>query len=44
MVPNPTEWITDLEWVETYKHLYCMSQLEAFQGLDKYFIANEGAF
>lgn len=40
--PNPTQWFTDIDWTECYKNLYCMSQLDAFQGLDKYFIANEG--
>jgi dynein heavy chain len=23
--PNPTEWLTDIDWTETYKNLYCAS-------------------
>jgi len=44
ILPNPTNWLPDLDWAETYKFLYCMSQLDAFQGIDKFFIANEGEF
>lgn len=24
-VPNPTNWLPDLDWAECYKFLYCMS-------------------
>jgi dynein heavy chain len=36
--PNPTDWLDDLEWGQVYEQLYCMSQLEAFKGIDSYFI------
>jgi dynein heavy chain len=36
--PNPTDWLDDIEWVQVYEQLYCMSQLEAFKGIDSYFI------
>jgi dynein heavy chain, axonemal len=28
--PNPTEWLTDLDWIEAYKNMYCASQLDSF--------------
>jgi dynein heavy chain len=31
---NPTEWLGDLEWAETYKQLYGMSQLASLKGFD----------
>jgi dynein heavy chain len=37
---NPTNWLGDLEWAETYKHLYGMSKLDSLKGFDKFFIAN----
>ena len=37
-VPNPTDWLDELEWQETYKQLYTMSKLPAFEGFDEYFI------
>lgn len=36
--PNPTDWLDDIEWVQVYEQLYCMNQLEAFKGIDSYFI------
>lgn len=45
VVPNPTDWLGDLEWGETYKQLYCMNkQLPALKGIDKYFIENDTKF
>jgi len=37
---NPTDWLGDLEWAETYKQLYCMSQLDALKGFDRSFMEN----
>jgi len=36
--PNPTDWLDDIEWVQVYEQLHCMSQLEALKGIDSYFI------
>jgi dynein heavy chain len=36
--PNPTDWLDDIEWGQVYEQLYCMNQLEAFKGIDTYFI------
>jgi len=36
--PNPTDWLDDIEWGQVYEQLYSMSQLEAFKGIDSYFI------
>ena len=36
--PNPTDWLDDLEWVQVYEQLYCMDKLEAFRGIEAYFI------
>ena len=38
IVPNPTDWLDELEWVETYKQINGMSELPAFKGIDEYFI------
>ena len=35
---NPTDWLDDLSWAEVYKQLYGMNNLEAFKGIDTYFI------
>lgn len=43
-MPNPTTWLGDLEWAETYKQLYCMSKLGALAGFDKYFVENQEKF
>lgn len=37
---NPTDWLGDLEWAETYKQLYCMSQLDCLKGFDRSFMEN----
>ena len=36
--PNPTDWLDDIEWNQTYEQLYVMSQMEVFKGIDTYFI------
>lgn len=36
--PNPTDWLDDLEWTQVYEQLYCMDKLEAFRGIEAYFI------
>jgi dynein heavy chain len=38
VVPNPTDWLDELEWIETYKQIYGMNELPAFKGIDEYFI------
>jgi len=38
---NPTDWLGDLEWAETFKQLYGMSQLPALKGFDKSFIEHQ---
>jgi len=43
--PNPTLWLGDLEWAETYKQLFKMSELlPSLKGIDKFFIENNKAF
>lgn len=44
VVPNPTDWLGDLEWGETYKQLFCMSKLPSLNGVDKFFIENHSKF
>lgn len=44
IVPNPTDWLGDLEWGETYKQLFCMSKLTSLAGVDKYFIEHQAKF
>lgn len=41
---NPTDWLGELEWNETYKQLYGMSTLPIFKGFDEYFIKNHKLF
>jgi dynein heavy chain len=38
IVPNPTDFLAELEWAECYKQLYCMSKIDVFKGFDEYFI------
>lgn len=39
--PNPTDWLGNLEWRETYKQIYMAAKtLPAFEGLDAYLIDN----
>ena len=35
---NPTDWLGDLEWAETYKQLEGMSRLPVLKGFDKSFV------
>lgn len=38
-MPNPTNWLDDLEWQQSYKQLYTMDKtLPAFEGIQDYFI------
>ena len=41
---NPTDWLGELEWAETYKQLFAMSKLPIFKGFDNFFIQNNKAF
>ena len=37
--PNPTQWLDDLEWQQTYKQLHYMDQnIPVFKGIEEYFI------
>ena len=37
--PNPTQWLDDLEWVQSYKQLFTMNKdLPIFEGIEEYFI------
>lgn len=37
-VPNPTDWLGDLEWVQAYRQLYIMDRdLPSFKGIVDYF-------
>ena len=36
--PNPTDWLDDIEWGQVYEQLYVMGTLEAFKGIDSYFM------
>ena len=38
IIPNPTDWLDDLEWTQVYQQLYVMGKLIAFKGIDTYFI------
>ena len=44
IVKNPTDWLGDLEWAETYKQIYGMTKLPAFHGFDQFFIQNSKKF
>ena len=45
VAPNPTDWLGDLEWAETYKQLYVMSRtLPCFKGFEEFFIDNNTEF
>lgn len=35
---NPTDWLGDLEFAETYKQLFGMSQLDSLKGFDTFFM------
>ena len=37
--PNPTQWLDDLEWVQSYKQLFIMDRdIPVFEGIEEYFI------
>lgn len=37
-VPNPTDWLGDLEWIQTYRQLFVMERdLPCFKGIVEYF-------
>lgn len=37
--PNPTQWLDDLEWTQSYKQLFMMDgTLPIFEGIEEYFI------
>ena len=38
VIPNPTDWLDDLEWAQMYKQLYMMGHLPKFKDIDTYFI------
>jgi len=38
IIKNPTTWLGDLEWAETYKQLYGMSKLETLKGFNDFFV------
>jgi len=42
--PNPCKWLGDLEFAETYKNIYGLSQLESLKGFDKFFMENDEKF
>ena len=42
--PNPTDWLGELEWTETYKQLYGMNFLPSLKGIEQYFIKNPKEF
>jgi dynein heavy chain len=45
ILPNPTTWLGDLEWSETYRQIHVMSKnLPCFDGFEKYFIDNHLEF
>lgn len=39
IVPNPTTWLGDLEWAETYKQVFAMTKtLPIFDGFEQFFL------
>lgn len=45
ILPNPTTWLGDLEWSETYRQIHVMSKnLPCFEGFEKYFVDNHLEF
>mmetsp|Transcript_23005 Transcript_23005/g.26017 ORF Transcript_23005/g.26017 Transcript_23005/m.26017 type:complete len:729 (+) Transcript_23005:3-2189(+) len=41
---NPTKWIDDLTWIQMYREVYGMAQLDAFKGFETYFFASVEKF
>lgn len=45
ILPNPTTWLGDLEWSETYRQIHVMSKiLPCFQGFEEFFIDQNEEF
>jgi dynein heavy chain len=45
IAPNPTTWLGDLEWSETYRQLHVMSKiLPCFEGFEQFFIQEQAEF
>jgi dynein heavy chain len=45
IAPNPTDWLGDLEWAETYRQLNVMSKiLPCMTGFEEFFIDNQKEF
>lgn len=45
ILPNPTDWLGDLEWGETYRQLHVMSKiLPCFEGFEQFFVDNNNEF
>jgi len=43
--PNPTKWLSDLDFAETYKQIYKMNEiLPAFAGIEEFFMKNSHEF
>lgn len=45
IAPNPTDWLGDLEWSETYRQVHVMSKLlPCLEGFEPFFIEHQGEF
>lgn len=44
IVKNPTNWLGELEWAETYKQIYGLTLLPKFKDFDKFFVTNHKEF
>lgn len=45
IAPNPTDWLGELEWGETYRQLHVMSKiLPALNGFEEFFIEQQAEF
>lgn len=45
VAPNPTDWLGDLEWGETYRQIHVMSKiLPCLEGFEEFFIDNQKEF
>lgn len=43
--PNPTKWLSDLDFAETYKQIFKMNEiLPAFAGIEEFFMKNSHEF
>jgi len=42
IVPNPTDWLGELEWGETYRQIHVMSKvLPCFNGFEEFWIDHQ---